>query len=562
MLSLIAMPVLAAIACGETPASPPPAPLAEPVAYLTPTEHLVRASMALRGVRPSVEELVAVRDEPRILPAIVEWYLDQPEFGATVRELHDETLLVRVDPILYPAGFRAIGPLEGMDQQAINLSVIEAPLRLIEHVVMNDRPYTEIVTADYTLADRTVATIWGLPYDDGGEEWQVTTYEDGRQPAGILSDSALFMRHSTTQSNQNRGRANAVSRALLCYDFLSREIPIDSSIDLADPDAVAHALRENPACVSCHQTLDPLASFFADYFPIFVPADVDAYPFRFYAPELAPYFQPGERAFFGRPGIDAWDLGTFIAEDPRFSLCAARRFYSYLGQTPIDSVPLELAAELQDVLVESGYDAKALARAVVLSDRFRVSHALAEEGDDAVGLMKVRPEQLARMVEDLTGYRWTAELRFELLEGWGEIGHVDLMSDGFFGFDVLAGGIDGNSVTRPSHTMSATVTLVLRGLAAHAAPFVVDSDLGEPDPSARRLLRRVSAGETGEAAVRAQIAELSIRLYGQFLSPEAPEVTDGWELFRGALEGSGGDIAHAWTTTLYAMLQDIRIAYY
>ena len=62
---------------------------------------------------------------------------------------------------------------------------------------------------------------------------------DARPHAGILSDSFLFTRHSTTYSNKSRGRANAVSRALLCYDFLEAEIPVDIGIDLADPEEVA-----------------------------------------------------------------------------------------------------------------------------------------------------------------------------------------------------------------------------------------------------------------------------------------------------------------------------------
>jgi L-ribulose-5-phosphate 3-epimerase UlaE len=49
----LAAGVLMLIACSAEP--PDPAEV-----YLTPTEHLVRASMALRGVRPSLEELRAV----------------------------------------------------------------------------------------------------------------------------------------------------------------------------------------------------------------------------------------------------------------------------------------------------------------------------------------------------------------------------------------------------------------------------------------------------------------------------------------------------------------------
>lgn len=237
--------------------------------------------------------------------------------------MHEETLLTGVDPVIYPAGFPAIGALAGHELQAINTSVVQAPVRLIEHVVMNDRPYTEIVTADYTLADDNVATVWGLPYDANGETWQETRYEDGRPHAGILSDSFLFTRHSTTFSNKNRGRANLISRALLCSDFLDREIPIEAGIDLSDPEEVANAVQNNPACASCHSTLDPLAAYFASFYPIYVPSDLEAYPFTSFEPTFARIFSVSEPSYFGMPGGDLRDLGTHIAEDSVFALCAA-----------------------------------------------------------------------------------------------------------------------------------------------------------------------------------------------------------------------------------------------
>ncbi|HEX2677706.1 MAG TPA: hypothetical protein VHM19_13735, partial [Polyangiales bacterium] len=93
------------------------------VEYLTPSEHLVRASMALRGIRPSLEELAAVRKDPKYVAAIVDYYLDSPEFGVTMRELHAEALLVGVDPVIYPAGFPSIGKLSGMTAQQLNSSI-------------------------------------------------------------------------------------------------------------------------------------------------------------------------------------------------------------------------------------------------------------------------------------------------------------------------------------------------------------------------------------------------------------------------------------------------------
>lgn len=541
--------------------APPTGDEAAKVAYLTPTEHLVRASMALRGVRPSLDELAAVEEDPSWLPAIVDHYLSSPELGATVREMHGEQMLVGVDGAFYPAGFPAVGALAGMDVQRINQSVVEAPTRLIEHVVMNDRPYHEIVTADYTLADPIVSTVFGIPHDPAGEEWQVTRYDDGRPHAGVLSDSFLFTRHSSTFSNRNRGRAALVARAFLCYDFLDRQVEIDASIDLADEEAVAHAIESNPACVSCHQTLDPLASYFAEYFPIYVPFDITSYPFEFYGSPFGSYLRVTDPGYFGQRSSDVRDLGILIASDPRFSLCTARRFYSYLAQVPLDEVPLELVSELTDTFVASGMNAKELLRAIVLSDAFRVASATADEGADEVrGLKKARPEALARMVEDLTGFRWQTDLRFDF--GAGNVGRVDLMTDSFFGFEVLAGGTDSMYVTTPSFTMSASSTLALRGLVSHAAPYTVRADFAEADRTRRWLLRSIEATDTDEPAVRAQLAELSLRLYAQRLEPDDPSIDEAWSLWSGVLAQPGSSPERAWEVTLFAMLADIRVAYY
>ncbi|MCU0687156.1 MAG: hypothetical protein MUF34_33745 [Polyangiaceae bacterium] len=54
-----------------------------PAAYtfLSPTEHLVRASMALRGMRPSEAELAQVQADAAAVGAIVDTYLATPEFA-------------------------------------------------------------------------------------------------------------------------------------------------------------------------------------------------------------------------------------------------------------------------------------------------------------------------------------------------------------------------------------------------------------------------------------------------------------------------------------------------
>src|SRR5207237_1419429 len=142
--------------------------------------------------------------------------------------------------------------------------------------------------------------------------------------------TTLYHRWRSAGFNYNRGRANMISRAFLCHDYLTSDIVVDTSIDLSDPDVVANAVVQNKSCAGCHHTLDPLASYL---FPM-------------------------------RPQLH----GEFVA---------------------------------------AGYNAKQLAKAVVLSNEFRVSHSDdVARAETVVGTLKARPEQLARMLADLTGLDW------------------------------------------------------------------------------------------------------------------------------------------------------------
>src|SRR5512138_1437237 len=97
--------VLVLAACAERP-PPPPDP---GTLRLTPVQRLIRASAVLRGIRPSLRDLQAVDADPTTLDSIVQGYLSTPEFARTVREMHDEALMVRVQLANY--AFPPVGSL-------------------------------------------------------------------------------------------------------------------------------------------------------------------------------------------------------------------------------------------------------------------------------------------------------------------------------------------------------------------------------------------------------------------------------------------------------------------
>ena len=116
-------------------------------------------------------------------------------------------------------------------------SVGDEPLRILAHIVENELPYTEIVVGDWTMANELLAQAWPLTIQ-GETGWKKVHYTDARPAAGILSTNSMWWRYGSTASSANRGKANAISKILLCNDYLSKTISFDRSVNLLDDDAL------------------------------------------------------------------------------------------------------------------------------------------------------------------------------------------------------------------------------------------------------------------------------------------------------------------------------------
>jgi hypothetical protein len=542
---------------------------------LSATDHLLRISMALRGIRPSLAELAAVADDPGALGGIVDTYLDDPLFALTVKDIYAEALLMRAH--LNASMLPYVGPLAGLDDSQYLASVPEEPLELIAAVVRDPkRSFTDIVTTDEVYVNEAGAGAWRVTgYDAQTGGWQQVQWADERpEGGGVLASSALWHRHRANGNNYQRVRANLVSRVFLCEDYLTRDVPPFPDVDFADVEALKGALQTNPGCVSCHQTLDPLASYFWGAQSRGKATVVNSYDMQgqcimgkektcfpleeYVASQETLWTKTTGRApgYFGEPTPDGHldVLGEQVAADPRFSQCVARRFYSYMNQTQLDAVPFALVDRFDVAFhVDDRLDIRALARAIVLSDEFRAGHAEdPADADSVVGLKVARPEQLERMFRDLTGFRWVG------MRQPGDVhGEFPLLNSDSWGYRAMAGGIDGYSITQPTWTFNPTRTLVLQALAAEAAGYVVDRDLDTADRAKRKLMTLVDEA-ADESAVRQQIAQLHARVLGELVAADAAEVDESYALWS-AIDGGA---RQQWKILLTAMFQDNRVAFF
>ncbi|NCG20025.1 MAG: DUF1588 domain-containing protein [Rhodobacterales bacterium] len=532
------------------------------IEHLSSTDRLLRVSMAVRGIRPSVADLDRVHDDPRAIDDLVDTYLASYEFGETVRDLHAELYLVRADTTFQ---LPVQGVLEDLEYDQIDLheSTVEAPLRLVEDVIMNDRPYTEIVTGQYAYADRVVSEIYGLPYDADGETWQKTVWTDGRPHAGVLSDSEMWRRHVSNAQNFHRGRANFVSNTFLCEDIADRDVVVLGGVDLSDPAEVADAVMSQESCTGCHQVIDPIAAVFWGYKEQLGRGAINeayrvgcewdwskgepprgsyridhwCYPLRFYVvsdENLWDEWGLRPPGLFGEPARNMTELGELIARDNRFAQCTARTFYGYLGQMERMAVPFDVASDYQTTLTQNDFNIKAMVREMVMSEEFATIRVLQDPKAEVFypGMQVIRPEQYSRTLFDLTGFRWLAN---QDQSGCAAGGNncwlsVDLLNTDLYGFRSMQGGVDGYTVTSPIHTPTPTKALAMGMASDEAAGFVVEFDFSMP-VTERHLLQLVEPETSDEAAIRSQLVWLHKRILGEFVGVDSQSVNLSYGLW-------------------------------
>lgn len=383
------------------------------VAQQSYAETLRKASITLAGRLPTASEVAiadesdeaAIRSVLRNLmqgEAFHEFLLDGANDQLLIRGIRDSDLLEACG-YCYPAFTNRLADLrleESGEEDEISpeldafltnndLGLLEAPLELIAYVVENDRPYSEILTADYTMlnpatnvsmegtasfnnpSDMTefqpgVVTGAYVPTDElEYEEFEeveairITNPGSGRLDfphAGVLNTIGFLKRYPSTATNRNRARARWAF-----FHFLGLDIE-RSAPRTTDPVALADTnnptlLNEN--CTVCHATLDPVAGAFQNYSDdgfyridgldsldefYKYPEDDSPTPYQFGDTWYRDMREPG---IFGdkapHPENSIQWLATEIVSDPAFAAATVRFWWPAVIGTEVLSAPEEVS---------------------------------------------------------------------------------------------------------------------------------------------------------------------------------------------------------------------------
>ena len=279
---------------------------------------LRRAALIFAGRIPTDEEYAAVRGGPAALRAAIRGLMTGPQFHEFLTRAANDRLLTDrnigqiidhnvgrffVDFVNETYRNREAAHRDGKPGRYYDWNdrsqhgFRRAPVELIAHVAMNDLPYTEILTADYIMANPWAARGYGAStrFKDSEDVHEfkpsriVSYYREGEgfvsefnrallggstrivdpgplrtdyPHAGILNTTSFLLRYPTTATNRNRARSRWTY-----YHFLGLDIEKSAS-RTTDPVALADTNNPtllNPACTVCHRVMDPVAGAFQNY---------------------------------------------------------------------------------------------------------------------------------------------------------------------------------------------------------------------------------------------------------------------------------------------------------
>jgi len=133
-------------------------------------------------------------------------------------------------------------------------------VKFFSHIIREDRPVMEIVTADYTFLNERLAKHYGVPGVTGSEFQKVSTAAQHR--GGVLGMGSILTKTSRSHRTSPVLRGNWLLLAVLGTPVPPPPPDVPELPEHAEKPATVREMleqhRDNKACASCHDRIDPL----------------------------------------------------------------------------------------------------------------------------------------------------------------------------------------------------------------------------------------------------------------------------------------------------------------
>jgi hypothetical protein len=133
---------------------------------------------------------------------------------------------------------------------------------LFDSVMREDRSVVDLLDADYTFVDETLAKFYGIPNVRGSRFRRVPVPDDARR--GLLGQASILLVTSVANRTSPVARGKWVLENLLGTPPPlppPNVPPLDTDASAKQPASVRERMeqhRGNPVCASCHKIMDPI----------------------------------------------------------------------------------------------------------------------------------------------------------------------------------------------------------------------------------------------------------------------------------------------------------------
>ena len=134
----------------------------------------------------------------------------------------------------------------------------------VDSLIREDRPVTDLLTADHTFVNERLAKHYGIPNILGDQYRRVTIADPNRR--GVLGQGSVLLLTSIADRTSPVLRGKWVMEVLLGspppppppnVPLLEETKAVDAGKTLSTRERMEEH-RKNPACTSCHKVIDPL----------------------------------------------------------------------------------------------------------------------------------------------------------------------------------------------------------------------------------------------------------------------------------------------------------------
>jgi hypothetical protein len=193
---------------------------------------------------------------PEVLAAQVRRMLADPKAYALVENFAGQWLHLRELETVTPE-------VDGFDEN-LRAAFIEETHALVDWVRTQDRPVTELLSADYTFLNERLATHYGIT-GVRGSYFRKVKLPAGSHRRGVLGHGSILTITSTASRTSPVIRGSWILENLLSAPVPAPPPGVETNLDGDGTQVITTSVRErleahrsNPSCASCHNVIDPL----------------------------------------------------------------------------------------------------------------------------------------------------------------------------------------------------------------------------------------------------------------------------------------------------------------